>query len=847
MAVLMLVSLFSGMAFADDDVIVEEPVAEEVAEEPVVEEDSFEAADAFAEEYTEEGSFEAAGDWTPADIFQLVDHVTHEIDRVESKDGEILGTTLDKMPRAHGTEFFVFIKAYDDNTKTWGNPVKYEATVPHCWGPWVTVSEGEASCTTGGYVHDERTCQGYPKNYEDYLKNPSGYTGGYDGTCGEVEVTPSRYLPMQAHLWAQDYTYTGGADILDRGIIVAPTCQEDGLGNWVCLRCGAFAKGKIYVPVDPATPTDVKLVDATYPIYRMTEPDPTTGETERYTGAAGQKLDPKYHDYGSWTVIKPASCGFNGTKAHYCNLCKFQQTEDIPAYQHRLLPIGTWTDLTNPYSAMLFDHIERVDCEHYVEVWTCSLGNDCKGGLNGKAPFSVFVGFDATAKERVVIEGKGCDNKEKALDVKTAVKEGAIKEDNCFEYEVPYELAFKIDDYNTEHYAHHRYSTEWVLATPSDAPKCMVEGKLTRYCTAPTLANKLSEEEDMLCGFEDYKPTAALEPIYGNKMQTKQYVINGETATTTDLPDDGTHIFVHFLTCTRKECVKDHDAANYVPAFDFEDYTPVDGKELTFKDFTQDRVVDPEEGVPALSLGVLVDHNWGEWTVYVEPTATTLGHWTRTCKYEGCHQVEEFVGTQEEFDEMVNPPYPVLKTGIYHEGEGLWKLYEMGIFAEDFTGIYDGFCDGKAGLWYVVDGLWQFSENGATLVGDTWYFLAGGKVQEVTQLAEYEGEWFLVEDGVIDTTKSALVEYNGGKFVVAVGRIVSEYDGLWQNAKSIGGNDEWYYVADGKVQTDYTGLVQYDGEWFYVENGQLVPYNGQVEYDGGIFNVRDGMVVSQVA
>ena len=197
---------------------------------------------------------------------------------------------------------------------------------------------------------------------------------------------------------------------------------------------------------------------------------------------------------------------------------------------------------------------------------------------------------------------------------------------------------------------------------------------------------------------------------------------------------------------------------------------------------------------------------------------------------------------------MVNPPHPVLKTGIYND-EGVWKLFDMGVFDEDFTGIYDGYCQGYIGKgrWYVVDGLWMNETNGATLVGNTWYFLAGGKVQEVTQLAEYQDEWFLVEDGVIDTTKSALVEYNGGKFVVAAGRIVSEYDGLWQNAKSIGGNDEWYYVADGKVQTDYTGLVQYDGEWFYVEKGQLVPYNGQVEYDGGIFNVRDGMVVSQAA
>ena len=819
LAVLMLVSLFSGMAFADDDVIVEEPVAEEVAEEPVVEEpvveeDSFEAADAFAEEYTEEGSFEAAGEWTRAEIVGLIDHKKHEIDRVESLDGEIIGTTVEAMPKTHGTEFYVFVKTYDDATQKWGDPVKYQVITPHNWTEWVIVPDGEASCETGGWIHKERTCEGYP-----------------DGTpCPAVEKTEPTYLPMQEHVWVKDVTYSEYEGGDDRAVVVAPTCQEDGLGNWVCKNCGTYAWATIYVK-DPATATDLTPTDPTYVIERKdTEGNP-------YTGKDGQELDPRYHDFGSWTVIKPASCVSNGTKAHYCNICRFQQTEDIPAYHHYLGDLdeaATWTDLADPDSAMIFDHIERVDCEHYVEVWTCCLGDACKGGVKG-TPFSVFVGTDG--KDRIILNELG--NSEAALDVVAAVKAGDIKEGTCFKYATDYEktLATTGGDYNTEHYAHHRYSTEWKLATASDAPKCMVEGKLTRTCTATKLDGEI-------CGHPDYKPTPALEPIYGDEVKTQKYEIKGNEATATDATDDGTLVFVHYLLCTREDCA----AHKYVPEFEFgEGYVPVNGKNLTFKDFTQDNVKDPadDEKCPALALGVLVDHDWGEWTVYVAPTATTLGHWTRTCKFEGCHQVEEFVGTQEEFDEMINPPYPVLKTGIYHEGEGLWKLYEMGIFDEDFTGIYDGFCDGKAGLWYVVDGLWQFSENGATLVDDTWYFLAGGKVQEVTQLAEYEGEWFLVEKGVIDTTKSALVEYNGGKFVVAAGRIVSEYDGLWQNAKSIGGNDEWYYVADGKVQTDYTGLVQYDGEWFYVENGQLVPYNGQVEYDGGIFNVRDGMVVSQ--
>ena len=62
LAVLMLVSHFSGMAFADDDVIAEEPADDVIAEEPaaadeIVGDDFAESSDAYVEEYTDEGSF----------------------------------------------------------------------------------------------------------------------------------------------------------------------------------------------------------------------------------------------------------------------------------------------------------------------------------------------------------------------------------------------------------------------------------------------------------------------------------------------------------------------------------------------------------------------------------------------------------------------------------------------------------------------------------------------------------------------------------------------------------------------------------------------------------------------
>ena len=79
---------------------------------------------------------------------------------------------------------------------------------------------------------------------------------------------------------------------------------------------------------------------------------------------------------------------------------------------------------------------------------------------------------------------------------------------------------------------------------------------------------------------------------------------------------------------------------------------------------------------------------------------------------------------------------------------------------------------------------------------------------------------------------------DGGRFLIAAGRKVAEYSGLWQNS-----DGSWLFIAEGQV-ADYTGLTQYDGAWFYVIDGQLATdFTGDVEYDGAMFHVDHGMLV----
>jgi hypothetical protein len=826
LAVLMLASLCGSMAFADDDVVEEEAVATGEYVEPETE--AFEAADAYVEEYTEEdeGSFEAADAYTPDDIDALL-----PLDPEDPQIGDFVidrilvnGEYVDKLPTKHEAEALVWLKEYLGEDETgepmYGNPEKYLVIVPHIWSDWVVVYDDKASCEEDGWQHLERTCVG------------DGNQGWHKG-CGKVEKTEKTFVPRTEHYFVQDKTYTDPNSGDDRAIVKKPTCKEDGKGHWVCKNCGAPAPAKFWNP--NAWNPDPEIIgnweDGDYIIWRKD----ILGN--RYDPTAGIEIDPLYHDFGEWTVVKPAHCLEPGTEAHYCNLCKFQQTRDIPAFAHGgeegfdytegFCFIDEWPD------DMVFKSILRVDCWHYVEVWECS-NPACHTTVdkNGKpvdtlkdSQFTLYVyNYD----DGVVF----FETLLKNVPVPAATMEDeGYADDTVFLYVEDYAKPFNN---NTEKYPHHRFDTEWVLDT---LPQCCVPGRWTRVCAE--------------CDFNDHKPEPALEPMYGDEMHTDVFVA--------DTDDDGEleDVYVHWVCCTRKACQEDYFGFGYheIEALPWFDKVTDDVTNPLF--FTQANNSNPQVFV--------VDHDWSEWTCYVQPVeGVTLGHWTRTCRYmdpahlpdgtkcddcvHPCLENEEFVGTQAEFDAMIS--HPVLTSGLIPEivdGVVVYKLYEMGLFQDDVTGIVTTICEGVVADYYVKDGIWQKEEMGAILVDDVFYFLANGKVQKVNQLCLYEDEWFYVENGVINTEKNGLVDYDGGTFMLGAGRIQREVSGLWENSTKIGGDGRWYYLAMGEVQKDYTGLVEYDGEWFYVEHGMLVPFNGEVEYDGHTFLVVNGQMVAQVA
>ena len=175
--------------------------------------------------------------------------------------------------------------------------------------------------------------------------------------------------------------------------------------------------------------------------------------------------------------------------------------------------------------------------------------------------------------------------------------------------------------------------------------------------------------------------------------------------------------------------------------------------------------------------------------------------------------------------------------GLVLDDDGVYRVYKDGVF-DPVT----GFTEYEGELFFVANGEIETSANG--LVNDpdntsVWYFCACGQVAlSYSGLAEYGGEWFYLSNGVLDTSSVGIVNYNGGRFMIAAGRILRDVNGLIQDPNT----GLWYYVAGGQV-VDYTGLALYNGAWFYVIDGMLaVDYTGWVSYDGSDFYVVNGMV-----
>ena len=140
---------------------------------------------------------------------------------------------------------------------------------------------------------------------------------------------------------------------------------------------------------------------------------------------------------------------------------------------------------------------------------------------------------------------------------------------------------------------------------------------------------------------------------------------------------------------------------------------------------------------------------------------------------------------------------------------------------------YTGFAAYQGKKYYVLGGTVS-NYTGLTLYDGTWYDLNAGAVNtQYTGLVKYNGNWYYVEKGILNWNYTGLTKYYGTWYYVFKGMLNWGYTGL----TNYGGT--WYYVSGGKLNQSYTGLVKYNGTWYYVEKGVLDwKYTGLTNYYG---------------
>ena len=166
---------------------------------------------------------------------------------------------------------------------------------------------------------------------------------------------------------------------------------------------------------------------------------------------------------------------------------------------------------------------------------------------------------------------------------------------------------------------------------------------------------------------------------------------------------------------------------------------------------------------------------------------------------------------------------------------GKLAWFVNGELREDFSGFvrYNG------AAFYLDHGVLFEALMGPALVDGVWYAFDAGRVMPEEMLVPYDGGVFAFKNGTLDTSRNGLVEFNGEKFVFALGQFQSEVFGAWLDPLS----NRWVYVWYGQYY-EITDLVSYDGEIFYFIDGELATnFTGVVEdFQGTQYHVVNGQV-----
>ena len=156
---------------------------------------------------------------------------------------------------------------------------------------------------------------------------------------------------------------------------------------------------------------------------------------------------------------------------------------------------------------------------------------------------------------------------------------------------------------------------------------------------------------------------------------------------------------------------------------------------------------------------------------------------------------------------------------------------------------YEGVIISDYGTYYYIkDGTVATDINGL-------HFVTEGYKVRMSDEKVFSNTFFFFRNGRVDEAFEGLTEYDGAKFYVKDGEVVTDMNGLYLVSGTDDESttdDKFYFFSNGQIQSEYKGLALYDNEWFYLENGYLdTNTNGIVEHDGGKFIVAVGRIAKE--
>lgn len=223
-------------------------------------------------------------------------------------------------------------------------------------------------------------------------------------------------------------------------------------------------------------------------------------------------------------------------------------------------------------------------------------------------------------------------------------------------------------------------------------------------------------------------------------------------------------------------------------------------------------------------------------------------------------------------------PMPTEEKTLRKE-DGVWKCYAGETFLDTYTGAvrYNG------GIFYVTNGILDWSYTGLTKFENRWLYFTKSKVDysytgatrynggifyvtngtlnwSYTGLTKFENRWLYFTKSKVDYSYTGSARYNGGLFYVTKGTLnwsytgLTKFEGRWlyftrsKFDSSFSGlvnyNGGLFYVSKGVINWSYTGMAKYNNTWYYIVNSKRSYYNGTIKQNGVTYTIKNGIATS---